>query len=520
MLKKYNETIQRFGRSLLLPIGVMAPVGMIMGICGAFVQSYMIARFPFLGNEVINTILVSMKTIANIIFSNIPLLFAMGVAYGMSRKDKGIAAFSAVIGYLVLLITMNVWLKVSGNLIEGNGDALSQVGQAVVLGIQTVDINVFGGIIAGLIAAFCTDKFFNLELPIAFAFFAGKKSVPLITMAIMVVLGIVIPYAWHAIISVLTSLSFILMDKILGPFLNITINRLLIPFGLHHVWNALIRFSEVGGTYLIDGHTYVGILPAMNEILFNLGPDSQAWSLLPELTRFEAQNQMVITLFAFPAIGLAIYKTAYKENKKLVKGLMITLVLTAMLGNVTEPLEFSFLFIAPVLYAIYALVLGVASVALALLGTAVGYLRGTIFDFAIFGVLYENSRWINIVIVGVVVAILMYVIFTWYILHFNIKTPGREDSPSLDNTLIKEKRYDEIAAIVVKGLGGKENILSVENCITRLRIDLADTKAVDHKLLETSGCSGFFFPSAKHIHIVFGPLVEFVRNAVDEELTK
>lgn len=520
MLKKYNESIQRFGRSLLLPIAVMAPVGMVMGICGAFAQSYMIELIPFLGNSAVNTFFVSMRSIANIIFNNIPLLFAMGVAYGMSRKDKGIAAFAAVIGYLILLVTMNVWLGITGNMVEGNGDVLAQYGQAVVLGIQTVNVNVFGGIISGLIAAWCTDKFYNLELPLALAFFSGKKSVSIIVIGIMMVLGMVIPYIWQFVVAILSSVSFILMNNILGPFLNITINRLLIPFGLHHVWNALIRFTEVGGTYVVNGQSYVGILAPMNEILFNLGPDNPAWSILPNLTRFEAQNQMVITLFAFPAIGLAIYNTAYKENKKLVKGLMITLVLTAMLGNVTEPLEFSFLFIAPVLYVLYSLVLGCASVALALMGTAVGYLRGTIFDFAIFGLLYKNSHWINIVIVGLVVAVIMYFMFKWYILKYDIKTPGREDNPSLDNKLIKEKKYDEIAKIVIKGLGGKDNIVMVENCVTRLRIDLKDTKLVDHKVLETSGCSGIFFPAPKHIHIVFGPLVEFIRNAVDDELSK
>jgi PTS system maltose and glucose-specific IIC component len=191
-----------------------------------------------------------------------------------------------------------------------------------------------------------------------------------------------------------------------------------------------------------------------------------------------------------------------------------------MLGNVTEPLEFSFLFIAPLLYGMYAFVLGLASVALALLGTAVGYIRGTIFDFAIFGVLYESSNWINIVIVGLVVAVTMYFMFKWFILKFDVKTPGREESPSMDNTLIKEKRYAEIAKIVVEALGGKKNIVGVDNCITRLRIDLVEVKVVDRKLLESSGCAGIFFPSAKHIHIVYGPLVEFVRNAVDDELKK
>ena len=516
-LGKHSEQLQKFGRSLLLPIGIMAPVGLILGVSGAFVQSYMIDKLPFLAAPAINTTLISLRTIANVIFNNLPILFAMGVAYGMCKKDKGIAVFSSVVSYLVLIITMNVWLTVTGNMADA--DHISEMGQIVVLGIQTVNVNVFGGIVVGLISAWACDRFYNLELPVALAFFGGKKSVPIIASGIAIVIGLVLPFVWKVLVAVLASMSFLLLNKI-GPFFNMAINRMLIPFGLHHVWNAMVRFTEVGGTYLINGQTYVGEMNAMNEILFNLGPNSEAWNILPQLTRFEAQNQMIITLFMFPAIGLAIYRTAKPENKKLVKGLMTTLVLTAMLGNVTEPLEFSFLFIAPPLFIIYACITGVCAVALSLMGTAVGYLRGTIFDFVIFGLLYKNTRWINIIIVGVIAAAITYFIFVWYIKKFDVKTPGREDSPSQDNRLIREKRYPEIAVLVVNGLGGKENILNVENCITRLRIDLVDQKKVDKEILESSGCSGIFFPAAKHIHIVYGPMVEFVKNAVDEELKK
>ena len=292
----------------------------------------------------------------------------------------------------------------------------------------------------------------------------------------------------------------------------------MIPFGLHHVWNAMLRFTEAGGTYVINGQTYIGYLDAMNEILFNLGPESEYWALMPELTRFGAQNQMVRTMFVFPAIGLAMYKTAYPENKALAKSLILTSVLTAALGNVTEPLEFTFLFIAPALYVIYALIGTLGSLALYFMGTAVGYIRGTVFDFVIFGVMMKNSHWINIVIVGVISFFIYYFLFKWWIVKFDVKTPGREDEPSADNVLIREKRYDEIAKIVIEALGGPSNIGTVDNCITRLRIDINDNKKIDKDLLKKSGCAGIFFPTTKHIHIVFGPLVEFVRNAVDDEL--
>lgn len=517
MSKDFSQKIQRFGRTLLLPIAVMAPVGMILGITGALVQSYMIARFPFLGNTVLNTILVNLRTIAGAVFDNIPLMFAMGVAYGMSKKDKGISVFASVIGYIILIITMNAWLVVTGKLADPA--VMSQYGQIKVLGIQTMNINALGGIITGLVAAWVTDRFYKLELPIAFAFFSGKKSVPIITMGIMLVIGLVIPFIWEVFVSLLTKLSVVFLSPV-GPFFTAAGERLFIPFGLHHLWNALFRFTEAGGSYVIDGQTFVGVVPTLNHVLFKLGPSSEHWSMMPSLTRFMAQQQMLCTLFAFPAIGLAMYKTSYKENKPLVKSLMITCILTALLGNVTEPLEFSFVFIAPLLYVVYAVIIGVGAVALSLAHVGIGYIRGTIFDFAIFGLLYEKTNWVSFIIIGLILAVVTYFVFKWAILKFDLKTPGREDSPSLDNSLIREKKYDEIAKIVVQALGGKPNIKNVDNCITRLRIDLEDVKLVDRKLLETSGCTGVFFPASKHIHIVYGPLVEFVRNEVDEELQR
>ena len=517
MLKKYSKQIQTFGRSLLLPIGVIAPVGMILGISGAFVQPYMIAKLPFLGNEVIQVTLKSTRTIMSVVFDNIPLLFAMGVAYGMSKKDKGIAVFASVVSYLVLIITMNVWLTVNGSLADA--DKISQLGQIKVLGVQTMNLNTLGGIIAGLSAAWATDKFYNLELPIAFAFFAGKKSVPMIASVCMIAVGLVVPFIWQFFVQLLNHLSVVILSP-LGPLFTAGGERIFIPFGLHHIWNAMFRFTEAGGSYLIDGKTFVGVVPAMQEILFNHGPNSQYWEMMPSLTRFMAQQQMLVTLFAFPAIALAMYRTSKPENRKFVKPLLITLWMTALFGNVTEPLEFTFVFIAPMLYVIYALIIGIGAAILPLFGVAIGYIRGTIFDFAIFGLMYEKTNWIFFVLVGLVLAVVTYFVFTWYIVKFDVKTPGREDDQNLDNTLIKEKNYKRIAELVVSGLGGKANIAHVDNCITRLRIDLNDTQLINNEILKESGSTGIFLPSKNHIHIVYGPLVEFVRNAVDDELRK
>ena len=512
---KISEEVQRFGRSLLLPIAVMAPVGMILGIVNALTQAYLVSKVPLLGNPAIKLFLTSVKDSMSIIFSNIPILFAMGVAYGVSRKEKGISVFSSVISYIVLLAGSNVYLKITGTLIKEK-ELMDKAGQAMVLGIQTVRMDVFGGIISGLIAAKLTDRFYKTELPVAFAFFSGKKLVPILSIFVTSVASFIATPLWMYFTKVLAGMSVILLHP-LGPFVNIIMVRLLIPFGLHHTWSALLRFTEAGGVYQIAGKTYVGVLPAANEIIFNLGPNSPEWQMMPKLTRFLAQNQMIDTLFMFPGIAFAMYKTAYKKNKPLVKGILITMVLTAFLGNITEPLEFSFLFISPVLYLMYILIGAASSLALAFMGTAVGYIRGTIFDFIIFGVMYENSKFYNVIIVGVVAMFVSYFTFKWYILKRNLITPGREEEVS-DSKLLVEKRYKEIAKIVVEALGGKENIVNVENCISRLRIDLKDKNIINKERLKESGTLGIFFPSKNQIHIVFGPHVEFVRNEVDELL--
>lgn len=515
-MKKYSQNMQRFGRSLLLPIAVMAPVGMVLGLTGALVQPYMIEKLPFLGNETLQMILVGLRGISDVLFANIPVLFAMGVAYGMSRKQKGIAVFSSMVSYLILLATINVWLKSTGNLAPA--EEMAQHGQGLVLGIQTIRLDVLGGIISGLIGATMADKYHDLELPLAFAFFSGTKFVPIISIAASIVAGLIIPFFWQFLTKGLVALSSVILSGNKGVFLNIVMVRGLIPFGLHHVWSSMLRFTEAGGTYLIAGESIVGVLPALNKIMFDLGPTHEAWNMLPDLTKYMAQNQMLVTLFMIPAIGLAMYQTAFDENKKLVKGIIITMVLTPFLGNITEPMEFSFLFIAPLLFLIYILLAATGAVFLAMMKTGVGYIRGTIFDFVIFGLMYENTKWYNLFIVGIPLAIVTYFVFKWAIVKWNIATPGREEGSLEHTTLLTDKKYDEVATIVIEALGGKENIQFVENCVTRLRIDLNDLEKVDTDYLKKSGTSGIFFPSKNHIHIVFGPNVEFVRNAVDKEL--
>nr|WP_086940348.1 PTS transporter subunit EIIC [Thaumasiovibrio occultus] len=515
MKSNFKNEIQTFGRSLLLPIAVLAPVGMVMGVSSALGQSYMVEKLPFLGADFFVTLFKSLRIVSSVIFANIPLLFAMGVAYGMSKKEKGISVFASVIAYLTLLISMNVNLQLTGNLTT---ESPALVGQGMVLGIHTLKIEALGGIIAGLIAAWTTDRFHRLELPLAFAFFSGKKSVAIISIALTVPVGMLLPFVWNMFTSAMISASSVFMAEGIGPGIYWTLNRLLIPFGLHHVFSSAVRFTEAGGTYLIDGSTYVGILPAMNHILFDLGPSHPAWQEhMPTLSAYLAPGQMLTTLFRIPAIGLAMYHTAYAKNKTLAKGLILTIVLTAFLGNVTEPLEFSFLFIAPKLFIVYAVLCGLLTIPMYYLEVSMGYIRGTVFDFGIFGLMYENTQWVSLVALGIVNFIVFYMFFRWAIVKFNIATPGREKDAG-DNTLLLNKEYGKIADIVVAALGGKDNIKRVENCVTRLRIDVKDTKVMNMEQFKTAGSTGTFIPSSNHVHVVFGPHVEFVRNAIDDNL--
>ena len=239
---------------------------------------------------------------------------------------------------------------------------------------------------------------------------------------------------------------------------------------------------------------------------------------MPKLTSYLGGSQMLTTLFRIPAIGLAMYHTSFTKNKKMSKGVLTTCVLTAFLGNVTEPLEFSFLFTSPKLFVVYCVLCGLMTIPYQMLEISIGYIRGTIFDFGIFGLMYENTHWLGLILLGALNFAVFYFVFKFFIKKWELETPGREpfEVEESASQLLKEKNWPEIARIVIENLGGRENILKVENCISRLRVDLEDPEKVNQAGLRDSGCAGIFFPSKNHIHVVFGPHVEFVRNAVDK----
>ncbi len=516
ILNKINAPLQRFGRTLLLPIGVMAPIGMVLGISKALQQNYMLETFEFLASPLVSGFFSALINISNVVFGNIPLLFAMGVAYGLSRKEKGIAVFSATIGYLVLLATMREFLVITDQLVAP--EEMAKNAQVIQLGIQTVRVDVLGGMIMGIVAALVTDRFYNIQLPVYLAFFGGKKFPPMVTIVVAVGLGFTLPFVWIGVTAVLIQLGFIFEQRILGTFIFPVVNRMLIPVGLHHVFNSMIRYTEMGGTYLVCGVEQIGALNALTYSYF----DPVCGGTVPpeemkEYTRFMAQTQMITTLFTLPAVALAMYHTAYDKYKKEAAGLLVALCATAFFGNVTEPMEFTFMFLSPILYMTHAVLDGIAAVLLYISGTAVGYIRGTIFDFIVFGIGVPGSGWFNIVWVGLLIGAAEYSIFRMVIVKFDLPTPGREKVTNLD---IKNTDMDQLGRDIIEALGGRENIVHVENCITRLRIDFVDKTKISSSKIDATGANGVIFTTSTHIHIVYGPQVEFIKNSVTDQLKK
>ena len=309
----WKDGIQTFGRSLLLPIALLAPIGMVMGICSAMTQSYMIAKFPFLGNEIVKLIFSSLQTITNIVFNNIPLLFAMGVAQGMAKKEKGIAVFAATVGYLTLNVVMSVYLKATGTLADPA--VAAQVGQGTVLGIQTLKIEAMGGLIAGLVATKVADKFYRLELPLAFAFFGGKKSIPIITFACMIPIGLVVPIIWNALTSFLISISFIFTTPYIGSAIYYALNRALIPFGLHHVFYLPFWQTGVGGSMEVAGKMIEG----GQNIFFAQLADPSTVHFSADACRYFS-GEFIFMIFGLPGAALAMYRCAKPEKKKASEG--------------------------------------------------------------------------------------------------------------------------------------------------------------------------------------------------------
>lgn len=499
------EFFQGLGKTFMLPVSLLAACGIMLGIGSSFASSVTAEILPFLKIPAIKLFFEFMSTVGSFAFSNLPIMFAMAIPLGLARQDKGVAAFSGYVGFVMSSMTANFFLKVTGTL--ATPENMKAAGQAMVFGIQSIDIGVLGGVIIGVIVYKIHDKFCEIKLPDALAFFGGARFVPIATAVIVGVVGLAIPLIWPFFNGIIIKIGDLISKAgIFGPFLFGAGEGVLRPFGLHHILVAMIRFTSAGGEAIINGEPVYGALNIFYREFAN-------GILDPNVTRFLSQGKMPSYMFGLPAVALAIYNTARPENKKRIKGLLVSGIVACVIGGITEPLEFIFLFISPILYLFHCIMVGLGFMTMGILKVAIGNTDGNLIDFIVFGVLQGfRTKWYLVIPVGVIWFIIYYFVFKYVILKFDLKTPGREKVT--DNSEIKLGGFD--AERLLKALGGKENIVSLDNCITRLRLVVNDMGLINEEEIKATGAIAIVKLDEYNLQVVIGPQVHVVKNKLDK----
>ncbi|KWW21174.1 PTS maltose transporter subunit IICB [Peribacillus simplex] len=506
------EFFQGLGKTFMLPVALLAFMGLILGIGSSFTSPTTIEAFPFLNNSFLQFIFSFLATIGGFAFTYLPVLFAMAIPMGLVRYEKGVAAFSGFTGYVIMNLAINFYLTETGTL--ANPEQLRQAGQGMVMGIQTIETGVLGGIIAGITVYLLHNRFYEIKLPDAFAFFGGARFVPIVTAFTLSIVGLLLPMIWPIFATAIAFIGTIINKSgMFGPFLFGAGERLLLPFGLHHILVAMIRFTEAGGTEVVNGKTISG---ALNIFYAQLQSGS---AISPAATAFLSQGKMPTFMFGLPGVALAIYHTARIENRTKIKGLLISGVIATAVTGITEPIEFLFLFVAPALFLIHAIMTGLGFMIMALLGVTIGNTDGGLLDFLIFGIMQGfATKWYLVLVIGPIWFGLYYMIFRYAIVKFNLKTPGREkmsDDPANDSAITKGTSYN--AQKVLSALGGKENIQSLDNCVTRLRLVVDVMDKVDEKILkEECGALGVVILDEHNLQVVIGPQVGLLKSQIEK----
>ena len=498
MRKKLFGQLQRIGKALMLPVAILPAAGLLLAI-GTAIQGEALQHYlPFIQNGGVQNVAKLMTAAGSIIFENLPMIFALGVAIGLAGGD-GVAAIAAFVGYIIMNKTMGDFLQVTPKNI---GDPAS--GYASILGIPTLQTGVFGGIIIGALAAWCYNKFYNINLPSYLGFFAGKRFVPIMMATTSFILAFPMALIWPTIQSGLNAFSTGLLDSNTGVavFLFGFIKRLLIPFGLHHIFHAPFWF-EFGSWKNAAGEIIHGDQRIFIEQIRE-GAHLTAGKFM--------QGEFPVMMFGLPAAALAIYHTAKPENKKVVAGLMGSAALTSFLTGITEPLEFSFLFVAPLLFFIHAVLDGLSFLTLYLLDVHLGYtFSGGFIDYVLLGVLPNKTQWWLVIPVGLVYAVIYYFVFRFLIVKLKYKTPGREDKQSQAATA----SATELPYAVLEAMGGKANIKHLDACITRLRVEVNDKSKVDVPGLKDLGASGVL-EVGNNMQAIFGPKSDQIKHEMQQ----
>lgn len=545
--------LQRIGKAIMLPIAVLPIAGILLGIGGSLLGIGNLENAPgvygaimtFVNFPIVNAILTVMNDIGSVVFSNLPILFAVGVTIGLAEKDKGTAALASIVGYLVMIQVISTLLSLGVTQlgvitsVETAGEFSTYVIDS--LGITTLNMSVFGGIIVGIVTAALHNKYCEIQLPQIIGFFSGARFIPIVTALAMAIVGAILAFGWPVIQNGIALLANLVKDAgLIGTFLYGLIERALVPFGLHHVfytpfWYGSFVQADViidGTKTVIDGANtaYFAQIASMSDLV---GASSGAMSnVVSGTTRFMA-GKFPFMMFGLPAAAFAMYKNADPKKKKIVGSLLLSAALTSFLTGITEPLEFTFLFVAPVLYVVHAVLAGLSFMLMHLFNVFVGMtFSGGLIDFTLFGLLPAGAgvpnNWYMILLVGIVYAVVYYFVFSFLIKKLNLKTPGRED----DNEEVKlfnkddyknkksssSNSKDEIkenAPYVLEALGNKENIVSIGACITRLRVEVKDKSVVDKSKLKALGAVGVM-EVGNGVQVIFGAKADGYKNEINK----
>ena len=536
MKDKVFSILQRVGRSFMLPIAILPVAGLLLGIGSSFTNATTIETYGLTGilgeGTILHALLIIMSRVGGIIFDNLPLIFAVGVAIGMAKKEKEVAALSAVIAYFVMNTAVSAMLTISGQILS-NGQIADTVLEGTIVtacGIQTLQMGVFGGVIVGLGVAALHNRFYKIQLPNALSFFGGTRFVPIISTVVYMLVGILMYFIWPVVQNGIYALGGLVTESgYAGTLIFGLVKRALIPFGLHHVFYMPFWQTAVGGTAEVAGQMVQG---GQNIFFAQLADSANIAHFSADATRFFT-GEFIFMIFGLPGAALAMYHCAKPGKKKAAGGLLLSATLACMATGITEPLEFSFLFVAPMLFVVQVILAGTAYMIAHMLNIAVGLtFSGGLLDFFLFGVLQGNEKtgWMMIIPVGIVYFFLYYFIFKFLILKFDFKTPGREDDDTetklytkADMNARKEKKDEEtttndsISEAITKGLGGKKNISDVDCCATRLRCTVLDASLVDDAVLKATGASGVIC-KGNGVQVIYGPNVTVIKSDLEDYL--
>lgn len=555
------QFLQRIGKAIMLPIAALPIAGILLGVGGALLGIAGLSNAPaiyepliaFVNIPAVTAVLTVMKNIGDIVFGNLPILFAVGVAVGLAKKDKGTAALASVFGFIVMNQVISTLLALGVTQLGVlTPDSVGEYGTYITtnLGIFTLNMSVFGGIITGIVTALLHNRFCTIQLPPVIGFFSGARFVPIITSLTMALVGAVLAFAWPVVQDGISMLStFVKNAGALGTFLYGLIERALIPFGLHHVFYTPFWYgSFVEANVLVNGSVqtvagantaYFVQLSSMTDLV---GATSATMSeIVSGTTRFMA-GKFPLMMFGLPGAALAMYKAANPSKRKVVGSLLATAALTSFLTGITEPLEFTFLFVAPVLYVIHCVFAGLAYMLMGVLNVFIGMtFSGGFIDYALFGLLPAGAgvptKWLTVLLVGIVYFIVYYFVFYFMITKLNLKTPGRDENEGETKLYTKadfqkskggatevaapqtagKGEISEKAPLVLSALGGEENIVSVDACITRLRVEVKDKANVNKDELKNLGAAGVV-EVGNGIQAIFGAKADAYKNAINEIL--